>query len=90
MVSRGLPDTVSVASGSRACGVVSAPSLCSLSPELVSWLCAQSLRSGPTLCNSMDCSLPAPSVRGILQARILEWVAMPSSGLLAIGDKLRG
>ena len=31
------------------------------------------------LYNSMDCSLPGSSVRGILQARILEWVAMPSS-----------
>ena len=28
----------------------------------------------------MDCSLPCSSVHGILQARILEWVAMPSSG----------
>ena len=27
---------------------------------------------------SMDCSLAGPSVHGILQARILEWVAMPS------------
>ena len=27
----------------------------------------------------MDCSLPASSVHGMLQARILEWVAMPSS-----------
>ena len=33
----------------------------------------------PTLCNPMDCSLPGPSVHGILQARILEWVTMPSS-----------
>ena len=32
-----------------------------------------------TLCNPMDGSLPASSVRGILQARILEWVAMPFS-----------
>ena len=32
-----------------------------------------------TLCSPMDCSLPSSSVRGILQARILEWVAMPSS-----------
>ena len=32
-----------------------------------------------TLCNSMDCSLAGSSVHGILQARILEWVAMPSS-----------
>ena len=28
----------------------------------------------------MDCSPPGSSVHGILQARILEWVAMPSSG----------
>ena len=28
----------------------------------------------------MDCSLPGPSVHGILQARILDSVAMPSSG----------
>ena len=34
----------------------------------------------PTLCDSMDCSPPGSSVHGILQARILEWVAMPSSG----------
>ena len=27
----------------------------------------------------MDCSLPGSSVHGILQAHILEWVAMPSS-----------
>ena len=30
-------------------------------------------------CDPMDCSLPDSSVHGILQARILEWVAMPSS-----------
>ena len=35
--------------------------------------------SVPTLCNPMDCSLPGSSVHGILQAKILEWVAMPSS-----------
>ena len=32
-----------------------------------------------TLCDPMDCSPPGSSVLGILQARILEWVAMPSS-----------
>ena len=32
-----------------------------------------------TLCDPVDCSPPASSVHGILQARILEWVAMPSS-----------
>ena len=30
-----------------------------------------------TLCNSMDCSPPGSSIYGILQARILEWVAIP-------------
>ena len=29
-----------------------------------------------TLCDSPDCSPPGSSVLGILQARILEWVAM--------------
>ena len=28
----------------------------------------------PTVCNTMDCSPPDSSVRGILQTRILEWV----------------
>ena len=32
-----------------------------------------------TLCNPMDCSLPGSFAHGILQERILEWVAMPSS-----------
>ena len=33
----------------------------------------------PTLCDPMDCSPPGSSVRGILQTRILEWVAIWSS-----------
>ena len=32
-------------------------------------------QSYPTLCDPMACSLPGSSVRGFLQARILEWVA---------------
>ena len=39
----------------------------------------KSLQSCPTLWDSMDCSPPGSYVHGILQARILEWVAMPSS-----------
>ena len=35
-------------------------------------------QSCPTLCNIVDCRLPGSSVRGVLQARILEWVS--SSG----------
>jgi len=40
---------------------------------------AKSLLSCPALCNRRDYSPPGSSVHGILQARILEWVAMPSS-----------
>ena len=36
------------------------------------------LQSCPTLCDPMDCSPPRSSVHGILQARILEWVATSS------------
>ena len=32
-----------------------------------------------TLCDPVDWGLPGSSVHGILQARIPEWVAMPSS-----------
>ena len=42
-------------------------------------VCAKSLQSRPTLCNTMDCSLPGSSVHGILQSKILEWVDLPSS-----------
>ena len=40
---------------------------------------ANLLQSCPTLCYSMDYSPPGSSFHGILQVRILEWVAMPSS-----------
>ena len=36
-------------------------------------------QSCPTLCNPVDCSPPGSSVHGILQARILEWVAISFS-----------
>ena len=42
------------------------------------YLHIKSFQSCPTLCNPMNCNLPGSSVHGILQARILEWVAMPS------------
>ena len=42
-------------------------------------MCAKSLQSCPTLCNTMAYSPLGSSVHGILQARILEWVAIPSS-----------
>ena len=31
----------------------------------------------PTLCDPMDCSSPGSSPHGILQARALEWIAIP-------------
>ena len=40
---------------------------------------AKSLQSCPTLCDPMDCSLPGSSVRGIFQARVLEWGAIAFS-----------
>ena len=40
---------------------------------------ATSLQSSLTFCDRMGCILPGSSVHGIFQARILEWVAMPSS-----------
>ena len=36
-------------------------------------------QSCTTLCDPMDCNLPDSTVHGILQARILEWVAFPFS-----------
>ena len=41
-----------------------------------------SLQSPLSLCDLVDCSLPGSSVHGILQARILEWVALPFSKYL--------
>ena len=40
-------------------------------------MCAKLLQL--ILCDPMDHSLPDTSIHGILQAKILEWVAMPSS-----------
>ena len=40
---------------------------------------AKLLQSCPTLCNPIICIPLVSSAHGVLQARILEWVAMPSS-----------
>ena len=45
---------------------------------LLLFVCSD-VQSCLTLCDSMDCSPPGSSVHGILQARILEWVAMSFS-----------
>ena len=47
--------------------------------RVVSSACAKWLQLCPTLCVPMDCSPPSSSVHGILQARILERVAIPFS-----------
>ena len=52
-------------------------------------LCVLVTQSYPTLCNPIDCSPPGSSVHGILQARILEWVAIPfSTDLSSLGIEL--
>ena len=45
---------------------------------LLAHVCAQSLQSCPTLCDPVDCSPPGSSVQEVLQARILQWVAISS------------
>jgi len=52
---------------------------CLLTENSFACVRAKSLYLCLTLCNPMDCSLPDSSVHGILQAWILEWVAMPFS-----------
>ena len=45
-------------------------------------------QSYPTLCDPMDCNLPGSSIHGILQARVLEWVAISfSRGSSRTGDR---
>ena len=41
--------------------------------------CVLIARSCPTLCDPMNCIPPGSSIHGILQAKILEWVAIPFS-----------
>ena len=53
-------------------------------------MCAKLLQLCLTLCNPMDCSPPGSSVHGILQARILEWVAIiPPGDLPDLGIEAR-
>ena len=47
--------------------------------DTYAYMRAKSLQSCLTLCNPMECSPPGSSVHGILQTRLVEWVAMPSS-----------
>ena len=64
---------------------LSDPMDCSLPGSSIHAAAAKSLQPCPTLCNPIDGSPPGSPVPGILQARILEWVAIsfspPSIGL---------
>ena len=42
-------------------------------------VCAKLIQSCPILCDPMDCNPPGSSVHGLLQVKIMEWIAMPSS-----------
>jgi len=48
-------------------------------PAAAAAAAAKSLQSCPTLCDPIDGSPPGSAVPGILQARTLEWVAIPFS-----------
>ena len=48
-------------------------------PQLFKVWVSEVAQSCLTLCDPMDCSLPGSSIRGIFQARILEWVAISFS-----------
>ena len=57
-------------------------------PVLISYLFYTHVlvaQSCPTLYDRMDCSPPGSSVRGILQAKVPEWIAMPFSGFIHSG-----
>ena len=41
--------------------------------------CAKLLQSCLTLCHPVGYNLPGSSVHGILQTRVLEWIAIPFS-----------
>ena len=47
--------------------------------QYIACMHAKSLQWCPTLCYAVDCSPPGSSVRGILQARTLEWIAISFS-----------
>ena len=49
-----------------------------MTSSIYEWV-SEVAQSCPTLCNPMDCSLPGSSLHGILQARVLEWVAISFS-----------
>ena len=63
------------------CRLTETPLFCTKtdSPAWEAWKWSEVAQSCPTLFNPVDCSPPGSSVHGILQARILEWVAISFS-----------
>ena len=53
--------------------------ICKMSDTCHTAAAAKSLQSCPTLCGPIDGNPPGSPIPGILQARILEWVAISSS-----------
>ena len=52
---------------------------CTPAPQCASIALVSVAQACPALCDPVDCSLPGSSVHGILQARVLEWVAISFS-----------
>ena len=59
--------------------LVTNPAAATTDAIVFTFCCCSVAQSCPTLSNPMDCRTPDSSVHGILQTRILEWVAMASS-----------
>ena len=53
--------------------------MCYMKPSVIAAAAARSRQSCPTLCDPIDGSPPGFPIPGILQARILEWVAISFS-----------
>ena len=75
---------LSVKLGGWGCGTFRKSSIKKLIIDIKAWakwycVCVLVSHSCSTLCDPMNCSPPGSSVHGILQARILEWVAIPFS-----------
>ena len=69
----------SLSSVAQSCSTLCDPMDCSMPGLPASAAAAKSLQSCPTLCDPINGSPPGSPVPGILQARTLEWVAMPFS-----------
>ena len=83
MGSKALSDHTLASSWRQRSGLVNRRVILRISPshgsKNMSCVLAKSLQLCPTLCNPLACSPPGSSVHGILQARVPEWVAMPTS-----------